>query len=170
MMSRSARGVEAPEAPAAARVIEALIQAAHGFRRLADARLGGRGLPGGLSAPRMRLLLALKDAAPLRMGDLAASLGISARTVTTLVDALESEGMIARQPHPTDRRATLLDLTPAGRASIDEIGRAQRDLAEEALAALDAAERAQLLSLLNRVAGDRSACGPGGPCGDEGDG
>ena len=37
-------------------------------------------------------------------------------TITLIVDQLEKKGLARRQPHPTDRRATLAVLTPAGRA------------------------------------------------------
>jgi DNA-binding MarR family transcriptional regulator len=36
--------------------------------------------------------------------------------VTDLVDALEAAGLVARAPHPTDRRATLVSLTDAGKS------------------------------------------------------
>ncbi len=46
-------------------------------------------------------------------------------SVTNTIDRLEAEGLVARTPHPTDRRTTLAEITPAG-----------RDLAVEAAAAL----------------------------------
>ena len=39
---------------------------------------------------------------------------VSARTVTGLVDGLEATGFVSRQPHPTDRRATLVTFTERG--------------------------------------------------------
>ena len=48
------------------------------------------------------------------MKTLADDVGLSARNLTTLADGLEHEGLIRRVPHPTDRRATLLELTSAG--------------------------------------------------------
>ena len=36
------------------------------------------------------------------------------RNVTGLVDALEGAGFVTRSPHPTDRRATVVSLTPQG--------------------------------------------------------
>ncbi|WP_223836608.1 MarR family transcriptional regulator [Paenibacillus oceani] len=41
------------------------------------------------------------------MNELAAELGIKARTVTDFVDALEIDNLLVRVPDPTDHRATL---------------------------------------------------------------
>src|SRR5437867_653325 len=102
-------------APEPGEVVEVLMRLLHTVRRLHHARFSGRELSG----PRMRLLGALSDLQPLRMGDLAARLGLTARTITTLVDALEREGLLARRPDATDRRATLIELTDTGREYID---------------------------------------------------
>jgi DNA-binding MarR family transcriptional regulator len=70
----------------------------------------------GVSPARLRLLGVLHCQGPLTMSHLGEELGVTARNVTTLVDALEREGLVRRTPHPTDRRATVIDLTPAGAA------------------------------------------------------
>ena len=50
----------------------------------------------------------------MKMSDVASKLGLSARNVTTLIDALESGDFVKRVPHPNDRRATLIELTSNG--------------------------------------------------------
>lgn len=57
---------------------------------------------------------------PLIMSGLGEELGVTPRNVTKLVDELEVEGLVRRLPHPTDRRATLIELTEAGREKIAE--------------------------------------------------
>jgi DNA-binding MarR family transcriptional regulator len=74
---------------------------------------------GDLSYQRFQLLSALHCSGPSKMRDLATELGISPRNMTTMVDALESAGLVARRPHPTDRRATLVEPTPAGLRAVD---------------------------------------------------
>jgi DNA-binding MarR family transcriptional regulator len=54
------------------------------------------------------------------MRDLADELGLHARNLTSVEDALEAEHLIRRVPHPTDRRATILQLTPAGSATVQD--------------------------------------------------
>ena len=49
------------------------------------------------------------------MRALSQQLGISPRTVTGLVDALEADGWVTRTPHPDDRRATIISITPTAR-------------------------------------------------------
>lgn len=79
------------------------------FLRWVDSRACGR-----LTYPRLRLLEALHAGGPAKMAELATQLGISARNMTTLVDALQEAHLVERRPHPSDRRATLIELTPVG--------------------------------------------------------
>lgn len=78
----------------------------------------GRSLETGVTYARSRLLAALFHSGAQIMNHLSERLGVTPRNVTTLVDALEKEGLLVRKPHPTDRRATIIELTPAG----DKIG------------------------------------------------
>jgi DNA-binding MarR family transcriptional regulator len=45
------------------------------------------------------------------MSELKYELGVTATNVTALVDSLEKDGLVIRQPHPTDRRATVIELS-----------------------------------------------------------
>jgi DNA-binding MarR family transcriptional regulator len=67
----------------------------------------------GLSFGRVRALRRLLDG-PLSMGELASALTIDAPNATTVVDDLEELGLVRRRPHPTDRRARLVELTRKG--------------------------------------------------------
>jgi len=40
--------------------------------------------------------------------------------MTALVDSLEAEGLVRRKPHPTDRRATMVELTEDGASAACE--------------------------------------------------
>jgi DNA-binding MarR family transcriptional regulator len=71
----------------------------------------------GVSPARLRLLGVLHCRGPQIMSDLGDELGVTARNVTTLVDGLEAEGLVRRAPHPTDRRATVIELTKQGTAT-----------------------------------------------------
>jgi DNA-binding MarR family transcriptional regulator len=63
---------------------------------------------------RMGLLGVLHCKGPQIMSDLGNVLGVTARQVTNLVDALEEERLVRRVPHPTDRRATVIEITAQG--------------------------------------------------------
>jgi DNA-binding MarR family transcriptional regulator len=70
----------------------------------------------GLTPARAEALLVMQQhGRPLVQRELAALLRCSPRHVTGLVDVLERQGWVARTAHPTDRRATLVELTDAGR-------------------------------------------------------
>ena len=138
-------------APSASEVVSTLIATSHRLRRVLNTRLSRESGVVGLSGPRLRLLLAVEEAGQMRMGDLAEDLGVTARTVTTLVDALEREGLLVRLPDPTDRRATLLALTEKARTQFEQVRRVQMGLGEEFVAPLDQEQRRLLLDLLSRL-------------------
>ncbi|WP_341977043.1 MarR family transcriptional regulator [Microbacterium sp. LWO13-1.2] len=65
----------------------------------------------GLTPARVHLLWVLQHAGPSTQQALAQILEVSPRNITGLVDALEATGHVRRAPHPTDRRAVLVQLT-----------------------------------------------------------
>jgi len=69
---------------------------------------------GGLTYTRLRLLQTLHCGGPAIMRDLGDQLGVSPRNMTATVDALEDAQLVVRRPHPTDRRATLVELSQSG--------------------------------------------------------
>lgn len=73
----------------------------------------------GTTPSRLRLLGVLSREGPLPMTALADALCIAPRSVTTLVDGLESDGMVARKAHPTDRRTKVIAPTESGRSAYD---------------------------------------------------
>lgn len=74
----------------------------------------------GLTYPRLRVLEELHCRGPAKLKSLADLVGMSARNITALADALEADGLARRLDHPTDRRITLLELTPDGVAEADQ--------------------------------------------------
>lgn len=87
-------------------------------------------------------------------GGIAANLGITTASTTKLLDRLERGGHVARAPHPTDRRALSISITPATReAAMHTVGRQQ---ARRFLAAarLTQAEREVVIRFLDDMAGE----------------
>ena len=94
--------------------------------------------------------------------EVSAWLEVTPRNVTKLVDALEAEGLVAREPHPQDRRATVLRLTEEGRRVCQESARADHGAAARLYARLTPAERGQLAPIIGKLlAALREEC-PGG--------
>src|ERR1700712_4906293 len=60
---------------------------------------------------QMRALRVFTKHGGMRLSELADHLRIAARSTTEVVDDLAAKGLVERSPDPTDRRATLVDLT-----------------------------------------------------------
>jgi DNA-binding MarR family transcriptional regulator len=78
-----------------------------------------------LTMPQMRALGYLGHA-PRRMGDLAAFLGSSVSSTTSLVERLEGKKLAERVHDPIDRRVVMCRLTEPGRELLDRIWRMHR--------------------------------------------
>jgi DNA-binding MarR family transcriptional regulator len=87
----------------------------------------------GISLPQYRLLVSVSGG-PQRASELAASVGVSRPTLTSLVDGLEQAGLLRRVPVPTDRRGIRLELTEGGRMAT---ARAERALTARLLRLID---------------------------------
>jgi MarR family multiple antibiotic resistance transcriptional regulator len=86
------------------------------------------------------------------VADLAAEFAIGIGSISKVVDRLEGQGWVARQPNPADRRSSLLALTDNGVQSVDAAERtfAERlaELIAEVLEASRITAAAQALSQL----------------------
>ena len=79
----------------------------------------------GISAPRLSVLSVLVFAGPMRIGELALAEQVEPPTMTRLVDGLQRDGYVAREPDPDDARAVRVRATDAGTAALIE-GRRRR--------------------------------------------
>jgi len=79
---------------------------------------------------------------------LCASMMLTSGGMTGRVDRLERRGLVRRSAHPSDRRALVVGLTPAGRRLVDEAVGAGLAAQREVLERLPARSRAQLSALL----------------------
>ena len=64
------------------------------------------------------VLSGLARTGPLSAADLGREIGLDRTTVTRRADRLETAGLVQRQPHPADGRATLLTLTRQGHDTV----------------------------------------------------
>lgn len=104
----------------------------------------------GISLPQYRLLVSVSGR-PQRASELAASVGVSRPTLTSLVDGLEQGGLLRRVAVPTDRRGISLELTPQGR---EATAKAERALIARIAALVDAdGEEAVARSVKDTIAG-----------------
>lgn len=109
----------------------------------------------GLTPARLSALSVVVFAGPLTVGDLAAAEQVRSPTMTSLVNALEEAGLVARRPAPDDRRSVLVVATARGRRVLQR-ARARRvaELTERltGLPARDLATLRRAAGLMERVA------------------
>ncbi|WP_375489922.1 MarR family winged helix-turn-helix transcriptional regulator [uncultured Jatrophihabitans sp.] len=99
-----------------------------------------------VSASTASALNRLATEGPLRVSELAEREAMTQPGVTVLVNRLAEAGYAERAADPTDRRATLVRLTDAGRALLVERHAARAELLRERLEQLDDADRRALLA------------------------
>jgi len=77
--------------------------------------------PFGLTFSRFEALalLSFSRTGALPLGKIGERLQVHPTSVTNTIDRLESDALVARVPHPHDRRATLAEITPEGRALVE---------------------------------------------------
>lgn len=106
----------------------------------------------GLPPARMTALMTIGAEPSISQADLAARLKISGPSMVKVIDALETQGLVQRQSHANDRRRYALVPTDKGRAKLRRIRELVDAYEEEIAAGLSAAERRQLMQLLEKVA------------------
>ena len=115
-----------------------------------------RGPAGDLSHIQLAALTELAHG-DVRMGDLAASLGLPESSATRLVDRLEAVGLTVRRQAPADRRSVVAGLTAEGRKVVRGIRADRREFLNEILQTLDPDERGELVRLFGVVAAELRA-------------
>jgi DNA-binding MarR family transcriptional regulator len=114
--------------------------------------------PHGLTFARYEalVLLLFSRRGSLPMSKMGERLMVHPTSVTNAVDRLEHDALVRRVAHPTDRRTTLVEITPEGRTRVERATAALM-VVDFGLRGLDAGETARLTDLitrLRRAAGD----------------
>jgi DNA-binding MarR family transcriptional regulator len=107
----------------------------------------------GISHQQYRTLMCVSYAGAqgTQLHPIAGWLGVTPRNVTGLVDALEAQGLVERVHDPSDRRAVIARLTPAGEEKAKK-GRAIHEVAlARVMGTLSAEEKLQLRHLSLKV-------------------
>ena len=85
------------------------------------ARLMRQQSDAGLTPSQLAALTTLDRSGPLPIGALADEEQIGAPTATKVVDKLTAAGYVERRSDPTDRRVSLVAVTPEGRAFLADL-------------------------------------------------
>jgi DNA-binding MarR family transcriptional regulator len=98
-----------------------------------------------------RALAVLGRHGTMRLSELSDHLHIAPRSTTEVVDALEERGLVSRQPDPSDRRATLISVTPEGDHVIQAVWSTRSAEVEAIFGSLSATDRAALGRILRKL-------------------
>ncbi|MEO6582669.1 MAG: MarR family transcriptional regulator [Sphingomicrobium sp.] len=133
-------------------------ETATALRRAFDRRAGSHGI----TRAQWRVLARLNRTPGLRQVELADQLDMEAITLCRIVDRLAEAGLVERQADPEDRRAWRLVLTDQAAPVVTTLSALADDLAEEALAGMDAGQRDAVRAGLGAIRDNVAAACPRG--------
>jgi DNA-binding MarR family transcriptional regulator len=105
-----------------------------------------------LTPAQFHLLRALSNEPGLGVGEMAAAAGCTSPTVTRMLDGLERDGVVVREPSMEDRRRTIVSLTAEGKRLLAQQRRRSGEKKRRLYEQLSPAEREQAEVLLRRLA------------------
>lgn len=108
--------------------------------------------PLGITEQHLYILVALDRMGKTVQAHLSVPLKIDRATMVGLLNDLEKRGLIRRTPHPSDRRAYLVEITGAGRDLEQQAWQISADFTRRFFDGLSEAESAAFKQMLRRVA------------------
>jgi DNA-binding MarR family transcriptional regulator len=120
------------------------------FRRVQRIHLSTGAADVQLERSAYGIMCKLADEGPQRLGALATAFGLDPSTITRQVQALEEINLAARKTDPSDRRASILDLTDNGRVILDRTRDHRRGRMQVALADWPEEDRVEFGRLLKQ--------------------
>ncbi len=115
----------------------ALLLTGRQWRRVADMAADRHGIS---EAKALPLVMIGRMGGEPRQNALAEAVGIEGPSLVRLLDQLEAGGLVVRREDPSDRRAKVLSLTPAGTAVVEQMEDDLARLREAMFAAVSAAD------------------------------
>ena len=125
----------------------ALRRTADAVSRYVEAELG----EWGVTTAQYGVLLHLMKGEALSLTDLSGLIFRSNSTLTSLIDRMERDGLVARVAHENDRRVTTVALTQKGRELLLEIRGHHRPFLAGMMSCLSPEELSHLSALLNKI-------------------
>jgi MarR family transcriptional regulator, transcriptional regulator for hemolysin len=123
----------------------------HDVARLLRKRFEQNARGSGLTRSQWQVLAYLSQNEGINQSGLADLLEIEPITLGRIVDKLQTLALIARHPHPSDRRVWLLHLTPAARSKLTQLRRLGDVTRGEALTGVSEADTERLLKTLQAL-------------------
>ncbi len=108
--------------------------------------------PPPISRVQWLIMRIVHDNRQCTIGDLAECLGVSASTISQMIDRLEKVGMVCRVPGQEDARVRLVQLTDKGTELYDELSARFIQMLAEPFNTLTSEEQETLLRLMKKLA------------------
>ncbi|QQR38517.1 MarR family winged helix-turn-helix transcriptional regulator [Devosia rhizoryzae] len=108
----------------------------HELARLMKRRLDDEARMHKITLPQWRTLAQVGQKASITQSALANALDIDPMTISGVLDRLEKNGLISREPDPADSRAKLTQLTPEGAERLEVARRLGAEMYEAALSGI----------------------------------
>lgn len=105
-----------------------------------------------LTASQLLVLQRVAEQGSVLPSNMAKAIGLQQATVTVLVNKLEAAGLVTRRRDIEDRRRVWIELTAAGRATLEKSPDLLQNRFETGFAALEEWEQAMIIAALERVA------------------
>ncbi|TWF58280.1 MarR family winged helix-turn-helix transcriptional regulator [Neorhizobium alkalisoli] len=105
----------------------------------------------GLTYPRARALFRLAKRQNMTQTELACELELEQATLVRLLDRMEENGLIERQPDPNDRRAKLIKLTSHGEEQAAFVRAIADQLRAQIFEGIDLASLSNAVDLMERI-------------------
>ncbi len=143
-MTDARTGGDATAAPTIDEAVEAVLASSRALVALSARSIAG---VKGVTLPQFRMLVVLNDALG-NLSQLARALDVAPSTAMRMIDRLVAAGLVSRAVPADDRRATHLELTPAGRRAVRTVlSRRRRDL-RAVIERMPADQRAQFTAAM----------------------
>ncbi len=106
----------------------------------------------GLTAPQLLILQAIERLGAVSLSKLSNEVSLSQATVTTILDRLETRGLVARHRSTQDKRVVHATLTGMGMRMLEQAPAPLQDLFSQRFAGLESWEQSMIVAALQRVA------------------
>jgi MarR family 2-MHQ and catechol resistance regulon transcriptional repressor len=105
----------------------------------------------GIGVSDFMVLEALLHKGPLMISEIQAKVLLASGSMTAAVDRLEKKSLLIRKTTSTDRRARVLELTPEGRALVEQAFKEHSKDLEQLMSVLDTDEKEQLYGISKKL-------------------
>jgi len=106
-------------------------------------------------SPRARCVLAAAQTGQHTQVEIARLVGLDKTTMVVTMDELEAAGLAQRRVSPSDRRVRVIEVTPAGRRTLEEADAVFAQIRESVLEVLPEGERKRFVDSLAKLVNER---------------